>query len=370
MITIISCSHSPDDERVYHKQVRSLEKQGHKIFYITRSEFEINLSSALIYHINYKKISSLKKYIEFVINKIKAQDKVTHVQIHETELLSILKAIKLRSKNITTIYDVHEDMEALYRTFSERSWALKEIAIKIRKLKEKKYLKYVDQIILANSPIGETPYKEYCIPTEIIQNFPEKKYCDFSQELSLPQKPKFIYHGHLGPERGIDDLIKAMSEVVNYAPQATLTLVGTFRTTRFRDKIQKLINDYSFENIVEISNQIPHNEIWGVLKNHTIGVIPFGRNPLTEKNTPTKLFEMMASGLIIVSTDLPPVRQFVNESVYWALPENPGSLGGAMINAIQSLGKFKSIKDNLDLIEKQYNWGMIEKRYLELFELR
>ena len=369
MIIIISCSHSPDDERVYYKQVKSLEKQGHKIFYITRSESETNLSSALIYHINYKKISSLKKYIEFVVKKIEVQDKVTHVQIHETELLPIFKSIKLKFKNITTIYDVHENMEALYRTFSVRTWPLKEIAIKIRKLKEKKYLKYVDQIILANSPIGETPYKKAYIPIEIIQNFPEKKYCDFNQKLS-PQKPKFIYHGHLGPERGIDDLIKAMFEVVNYAPKATLTLVGTFRTTRFRDEIQKLINDYSFENIVEISNQIPHNEIWGVLKNHTIGVIPFARNPLTEENTPTKLFEMMASGLVIVSTDLPPVRQFVNESVYWALPENPSSLARAMINAIQSLGQSLSIKDNLDLIEKQYNWEMIEKRYLELFELR
>ena len=369
MIAIVSCSHSPDDERVYHKQMRSLEKKGHRIFYITHSELETNLSSNLIYHINFKKTPNLKKYIDFVINKIKAQDKVTHVQIHETELLPIFKVIKSRSKNIVTIYDVHENMEALYRTFSVRAWPIKEIAIKIRKLKEKIYLKYVDQIILANIPIGEIPYVRDSIPTAVLQNFPEKKHCGFSRE-SERKKPRFIYHGHLAPERGIDDLIKAMFEVVHYYPQATLTLIGTFRTTVFRDEIQKLIHDNSFENVVKIFNQIPHNEIWGVLKDHTIGVIPFARNPLTEENTPTKLFEMMASGLEIVSTDLPPIRHFVNESVYWASPEDPGSLREAMISAIKSLRQSSSIKKNLDLIEKKYNWGVIEKRYLDLFEVR
>jgi len=368
MIVIVSCNHSSDDERVYHRQVRSLEKKGYRTIYITRSKLDINLSTDLINHLNYNRSTDLKQYIELVIRIIKKQDRITHIQIHETEILSILKIVKSIFRDIVTIYDVHENMEALYRTFSVRPWPLNELAIKIRKLNEKKHLKYVDRIILANMPLGENPYKRQNIPIEIIQNFPEKKYCNYDLKIR-GQQPAIIYHGHLAPERGINDLISAMPEVVGSFHQATLTLLGTFRTSQYHDDVKKLIDQFSLENVVKIHSQVPHKDVWGILKNHTIGVIPFSRNPLTEENTPTKLFEMMASGLDIVSTDLPPVRHFIDDSIYWASPGDSQSLASSIIKAIQSFGESSLIKRNLDLIEKQYNWEIIENRYLNLFKI-
>ena len=65
---------------------------------------------------------------------------------------------------------------------------MKELAIQIRKWEEKKYLKYVDQIILANPPMSNNPYENYNIPLCVIENFPELKY---------------LIHSHTGPNVSI-----------------------------------------------------------------------------------------------------------------------------------------------------------------------
>ena len=83
------------------------------------------------------------------------REKVSHLQIHETDLLPILKIVKNSLPNVFTVYDIHENMNALYRTFSQRNFIIKEIAIMKRNLNEKKHLKFVDQIILANPIIEE-----------------------------------------------------------------------------------------------------------------------------------------------------------------------------------------------------------------------
>ena len=116
-----------------------------------------------------------------------------------------------------------------------------------------------------------------------------------------------------------------MKEITKKYPDAKLVILGSFRTNEFKIKVFDLINSVSKENII-VKNQIPHDQIWEILRNSSIGVIPFRKNPLTENNTPTKLFEMMASGLAIVSTDLKPIRNFVEDSIYWSQPSNPKSI--------------------------------------------
>ena len=40
----------------------------------------------------------------------------------------------------------------------------------------------------------------------------------------------------MGPERGIVELIEAMNHVIKIIPDATLSLIGGFRTLDYKDK--------------------------------------------------------------------------------------------------------------------------------------
>ena len=142
--------------------------------------------------------------------------------------------------HIKTIYDIHENMEALYRTFSKRIKPLKEGLIFLRKYQESRYLKHVDQIILANVPMSTSPYAESGIPITVIENFPELKRLNLNLS-STKKSLSLVYHGHLAPERGLKDLIEAMHHIKTVHSDVRLSLIGTFRTKDFKNKISNMI---------------------------------------------------------------------------------------------------------------------------------
>ena len=364
MICIVSSSHFPDDERIYQRQIKSLVRNNKRVLYLTRSGSKKNVSNKFITHQNFN--VSLSEFLMRVKNLIKSKNNLKYLQIHEADLLPLFKFTKRGKIPLNTIYDVHEDMESLYRTFSRRNLLIKEIAIFFRKKKEHYYLKYVDLIILANQIIEKDAYHNKKNKKIIIENFPNKKFISSSSN-KIKRNPMIIYHGHLAPERGITDLVLAIKEVAEKIPQAKLILLGSFRFSKYKRLINSLIKIHSLEKNIIIKKQIPHEEVWAVLRNSSIGVIPFRENPLTKINTPTKLFEMMASGLSIVATDLPPIRNFITDTVYWAKPSNPISLATNILKSINNEDVHFKIEKNLKMINEKYNWEKIESRYLSIF---
>ena len=97
MVIIISCHHFPDDERIYHKQIKSLLKDGHRVLYYTRSSSSLNLSNGPITHVNLSINFGISAFIDKVLNSIKSIGDIHQVQIHEVELLPIIKRLKMFS---------------------------------------------------------------------------------------------------------------------------------------------------------------------------------------------------------------------------------------------------------------------------------
>ena len=138
MVAIISCSHFPDDERIYHREISALHEKNYVIKYFTLSALKINLSQPGINHKNYdlSKVT-LFKYLEYVEEDlIKEPPKIVH--IHEPELFSIAVKMK-KSFNTKIVYDVHEDYTSMIKTFSRLTWPLKTLKIKVSKEASESY---------------------------------------------------------------------------------------------------------------------------------------------------------------------------------------------------------------------------------------
>ena len=117
MVAVISCSHFPDDERIYHREISALHEQNYVITYFTLSDLKTNLSQPGINHKNYNLSKvSLDEYLACVEKDlIKEPPKVVH--IHEPELFSVALKIKILF-NTKIVYDVHEDYISMVDTFS------------------------------------------------------------------------------------------------------------------------------------------------------------------------------------------------------------------------------------------------------------
>jgi glycosyltransferase involved in cell wall biosynthesis len=74
-----------------------------------------------------------------------------------------------------------------------------------------------------------------------------------------------------------------------------------------------------------------------ILNRGTIGISPNLRTPNQEKAIPTKLFEYMAAGLPIVTSDLPNQKRIIEESQggLLARPEEPASFAAAIRRLVE-----------------------------------
>ena len=363
MITIVSCGHKPDDERIYHREIRSLSNAGYSIQYFTRCNGEIDLSSGNLIHINLQRNEySLRKYIQFIVQNIEHTD-ILH--IHEFDLLPLAKKLKKKCKT-EVIYDVHDTLRAMWDTFSTKKWVVKKLINSLLSAFEKYHLQFVDEVILANQPFEKTIYKKRGLPETIVENFP---IIDRLNAVK-PQKenPIILYQGQVSSDRGLSQLLDAFKLVLNFDSSIQLQIIGPPRSEEFSKTLKQKVSQLGCENNVEIIDDIPHDLIWSYMENATIGVIPSLNFPRVMVDTPTKLFEYMASGCVVVATDLPPVRYFLEGAGEIVISESPKAIASAIIKLLSNPDLYEShFQAGILKIQNEYNWDISEKRLIELY---
>ena len=365
MIVVASCGHNCDDERIYYKQINSLCNAGYKIKYYAYC-YDSYLTDGYNDDIDYRFFSSSeisqKQYKTLLFNTLNATPpKIFH--IHDMELLSVAYKLKQKHPAIKIIYDVHEDLEAMWDTFSSYSGIIKKIINWMLSQYEKQYLSCVDIFILANRLARKNKYIKYGA-IHVLENFP--LLANTQKHKSIDKPTKLIYHGQLSDERGIQNLIVGFNELSKTYPELELTLLGSPRNAKFESKLNELISN---NKKIKYTGQIRHHEVWGYLKNAHIGIIPFHEISLCQYNTPTKLFEYMASNCAIVSSDLLPIREFLNDTITWTKPNDTESLKQGVIHYLNNIDIYNiHIKKNNQLIQDSYNWEDHSKILLSIYK--
>jgi len=364
MIIVVSCGHNPDDERIYHREIKSLLKAGYDIRYFTRWDGEMDLSKNNLHHINVKRKSyPIKKYIQFVSEKM---NDATVLHIHEFELLTLAKKMK-KKVSVKVVYDVHENLRDMWDTFSSKKGLIKKIINKSLSFFELSHLMYVDEVILANIVFGENYYKKKGLKTTVVENFPP---IEKISEPSLISGPNLIlYQGQVSFERGVDVLIDAFKLVLDVNANVRLRIIGPPQPEGFLLQIKNKIEEMKLSEFVNIINVVPHDVIWEEMSNANIGVIPFLDTSLVKTNTPTKLFEYMAAGCAVVASDVPPIRHFLKNIGELVEPGSDQSLADGIIKVIGDETLFnKYISEGKKKIMNHYNWELAEQKLLNVYE--
>lgn len=116
------------------------------------------------------------------------------------------------------------------------------------------------------------------------------------------------------------------------------------------DKILK------YENVTHI-NQIPKSDLNKYLAKMKVGLIPYIKNEVTVGVYPTKLFEYIAAGVPVVSTSIPEVVQYANDS-YLKIIDAPCDLSSVTFD-------MKGIED----VIAQNTWDQRWNNYLKMISI-
>ena len=233
-------------------------------------------------------------------------------------------------------------------------------------MKERLFLSYVDEVIIASPTIINSGFEGQGFIPVLLENFPLNKFLD-NIDTSSKRKNSLIYHGNFGPERGIVELIKAVSIVIKSIPSVSLSLFGGFRTSEYKYEVNNTIDSLGLRSYINLEDHILHRDIWEQLGKNMVGIIPFNDNPLTQINTPTKLFEFMAAGCQLVIPDLPPIKRFDIKGAKYFKAGNINGLANAIIEAINNINK-EDIRYNQEKINSVYNWEANCYKLIKLYD--
>lgn len=181
--------------------------------------------------------------------------------------------------------------------------------------------------------------------------------------LNLPQRETIVlYSGHLYQWKGADTMLEA-----HKCMEAGITLYFNGGTDadieRFRAKCRLL----GARNVV-IAGRRPYEETPLWLRAADILVLPNTAKDRASKyeTSPLKLFEYMASGRPIVSSDLPSIRNVIDETLAWFFEaDNPASLCGAVRAALARPEESEKKSMNARAAVNNFTW---EKRSRSIAE--
>jgi len=183
----------------------------------------------------------------------------------------------------------------------------------------------------------------------------------------LPAEPVAAYAGHLYAWKGVDLFIQALAQV----PEVKGLIVGGHAAEPDLARVKRLAMDLGLIDRVTFTGLVPPAMVPGLLANAMMLVLPNPASAISTRFTsPLKLFEYMAAGRAIVASDLPSIREVLDDGKTALLVE-PGS-AAAIAMALRALAADRVLAERLARAAFHeaagYTWSRRAERLEALFK--
>ncbi len=205
----------------------------------------------------------------------------------------------------------------------------------------------------------------------IVRNTPELKKFQITQPkypgIMKNIKNKFIvlYVGIIIGGRGIDIAIKALKEIKKKRADVKLVIVGN---GKIENEMRSLTRELNLEDTVFFEGWVDNALVPEYINSCNLGLLPFMNTQHINHTIANKLFDFMAIGKPVLCSDVKPMRRIIEASGagYLFKAENIMSLKDMIIQAIEDRAIKEKGKYGIDIVKKEYNWGIDRKKILSV----
>jgi glycosyltransferase involved in cell wall biosynthesis len=191
---------------------------------------------------------------------------------------------------------------------------------------------------------------------------------ELREELDLPLDKKIImYVGHLYGWKGVDTVVR-VAELMKDDSGTIFVLIGG--TDEDILKYEKIFKDKKLSNI-KLLGRKKKNIVPKFLKSADILLLP--NTPVSVESvkytSPIKMFEYMASGVPIIASDLPSIREVLNdENAVLVEPDSASEITGQIKMLLENEQGYEriKIKSLKDVVE--YSWSKRSRNIIYYFE--
>jgi glycosyltransferase involved in cell wall biosynthesis len=369
-VCILSSVHIALDNRVFYREAQSLARNGYEVTLIAvHDKNEVKDGVQIVGLPKVPRWQRPRLWLELYWQAKATEADIYH--FHDPELLLVTPWIRWRTGK-PTIYDIHE----VYPDFIKVKdylpvWVRYPIAWAFRWL-EPLLARLQSGLIFSDDEIGKA-FTKIKKPKTTLFNFPAVDFVGKAAEKSetVERKPIVLYLGGMERNRGTALMVAAFDHVIKKHPEAKLLLVGHFMPPQLEEEVRQDAVRRGIESAVTITGRVPFEKIGEYLGEASVGWVSWQPVPKNEKNIPTKLFEYMAYGLPIVSSDLASTRPFVRygENGWLVTADDPAAHAEAIIKLLENPDDARVMgMRGQKLVQNEYNWGEMEARLLSFYE--
>jgi glycosyltransferase involved in cell wall biosynthesis len=356
-VLLISAAHPSDDQRIVGKIHNSL-----------RLHYDVHLALPGLVTIPYDaiKIPRFKSIFwriiacqpQFLLLFLMIRPQIVHIFMAELMPLGFI----FKCLGAEVIYEVQEN---LYKKIPTKTWNTGWLLERVFRFFDRQARQYFHFVFTEKNYLHQ--YSTLSKPAAVIQNFAATHWLQLP--MPQPRSPDFLYVGVISYERGLDVMLKALKILHLTHPNARLHLVGN---TLF--SIPKLTQDADYkavESHVILHGFKPQIEAFALAKGCVGGLAVLKAVGDYADSYPTKLFDYMALGLPVITSDFELYRAVVlpQNAGFCVNPTDEAQLADRMsylINNPQEAIKMgtngrKSVVDH-------YNWPQEAQKLLAFYE--
>jgi glycosyltransferase involved in cell wall biosynthesis len=254
------------------------------------------------------------------------------VYIHNMPDILVMSSLVPKALGAKVILDMHDPMPELMMTIFQLDQERRGVRL-IRRF-ERWSMWLADRVVTVNIACKRMFGTRSCSPEKIgvVMNSPDRQIFPFRAPriraaVKNGQAKPFVimYHGSLLERNGLDLAVDALAKIQASVPTAELRIYGA--TTPFLERVLDSVRSRGLQERVHYFGPKRLEELVPAIEDCDVGVIPNHRNPFTEINTPTRIFEYLALGKPVIAPSTPGIQDyFSKESLYFFTPGNSGDL--------------------------------------------
>jgi glycosyltransferase involved in cell wall biosynthesis len=366
----LSSVHIALDNRIFYREARSLQQTGYEVTVVAIHDHdEIRDGIEIIALRRSPRWRRPLLWLTLFRRALSTGADCFH--FHDPELLLVAPWLRLLTRK-PIIYDVHEaNADFLKAKDDIPGWLRHPLASVVGRM-EPLLARLQSGLIFADDQIASLFHHIHC-PKTTLYNYPGQSLVDLGRRVvqqSARKRPIVLHLGGHKRGRGPHLMLEAFQQVLRVVPDARLLLVGHFVPANLEQQIRRGIADRGMDGAVTVTGQVPFEQVGAYLEQAAVGWVPLQPIPKYQKNIPTKLFEYMAYGIPVVSSDLLPIRPFVQNGAngYRVTADDPVAHAQAIIEILTQPGLASAMgRRGQELVQMHYNWGQIEERLLALY---
>jgi glycosyltransferase involved in cell wall biosynthesis len=188
------------------------------------------------------------------------------------------------------------------------------------------------------------------------------------EELKRGRKYLAAYIGVMGPQDGVDIVVRAADVIVRELGRDDIafTLIGSGDCY---DELVALRDELNLQGHVEFTGRAPDELVTKIMSTADAGLSPDPKNPLNDVSTMNKTMEYMAFELPVVAFDLRETRVSAQDAAVYATPNDVHDYAKALVSLLDDeaaraqLGKLGRAR-----VEDELAWSHQERAYLGVYQ--